>query len=172
MKPHSDPTPVIALLSRAQAGDEQAMNELLTGIRPYVAKVCTPIAGSSSSDAVQEALLAIYRGLGSLREPAAFFGWVRSVTRREALRTAKGFKEQAPAAYMEAGQVVNPLESVHINDVLDRLSEQHRQVLKLRFYGLSEGEMATILALPLGTVRSRLFRARRSFQEAWQPHRA
>ncbi|WP_374213667.1 sigma factor-like helix-turn-helix DNA-binding protein [Streptomyces sp. G1] len=65
-----------------------------------------------------------------------------------------------------------PLDAVHITDVLDRLSQPHRQVLTLRAYGLNEEEMAEVLALPVGTVRSRLFRARRRFQEAWQPSAA
>ncbi|GAB7105536.1 RNA polymerase sigma factor [Streptomyces phaeofaciens] len=170
---HEPPTAVAALLSRARAGDAQAMNDLLTEITPYVAHVCFPIARDNASDAVQEALLAIYRGLGTLREPAAFYGWVRSVTVREAVRTAKRLKvAEAACSEVESGHPANPLDAVHINDVLDRLSAQHRQVLALRFYGLNEDEMAATLSLPVGTVRSRLYRARRRFQEAWQPHAA
>jgi RNA polymerase sigma-70 factor (ECF subfamily) len=45
-------------------------------------------------------------------------------------------------------------------------------VLTLRVYGLNEEEMAKTLSLPVGTVRSRLHRARRRFQEAWQPSAA
>nr|WP_244328917.1 sigma factor-like helix-turn-helix DNA-binding protein [Streptomyces marokkonensis] len=42
----------------------------------------------------------------------------------------------------------------------------------MRAYGLNEEEMAEVLALPVGTIRSRLFRARRRFQEAWHPSAA
>ncbi|MET9133079.1 RNA polymerase sigma factor [Streptomyces antibioticus] len=169
---HEPPTPVADLLSRARAGDAQAMNDLLNEITPYVAHVCFPIARDNVSDAVQEALLAIYRGLGTLREPAAFYGWVRSVTVREAIRTAKRLKAEATGTELDSRHPANPLDAVHINDVLDRLSAPHRQVLTLRFYGLNEDEMAATLSLPVGTVRSRLYRARRRFQEAWQPHAA
>ncbi|ARP73724.1 RNA polymerase sigma factor [Streptomyces pluripotens] len=173
MKPENEPRArVAALVDRAQAGDHRAMNDLLTEITPYVARVCFSIAGDNGSDAVQEALLAIYRGLGSLREPAAFYGWIRAVTTREAVRTAKRLRDEAASLQVDSGPLENPLDAVHINDVLDRLSEPHRQVLALRFYGLNEDEMARTLSLPVGTVRSRLYRARRRFQEAWQPHAA
>ncbi|GGY00456.1 RNA polymerase sigma factor [Streptomyces minutiscleroticus] len=162
------PTP-LTLLPRAQQGDEQAMNGLLAGIAPYVARICRSIAQDDGADATQEALLAIYRGLGTLREPAAFYGWVRSVTVREAVRTVKRAGTETTYSQMDAEQRANPLDAVHISDVLDRLSDAHRQVLTLRAYGLNEEEMAETLDLPVGTVRSRLHRARRRFQEAWQP---
>ncbi|MER7405970.1 RNA polymerase sigma factor [Streptomyces sp. NPDC000070] len=165
-------SPVAALVSRAQAGDARAMNDLLAEITPYVTRVCVPIAHDNRSDAVQEALLAIYRGLNTLREPDAFYGWVRSVTTREAVRTVNRLKAQVACAQVEYGQPTTSMDAVHINDVLDRLSEDHRQVLALRVYGLNEDEMAATLSLPVGTVRSRLYRARRRFQEAWQPHAA
>ncbi|MEU0007933.1 sigma-70 family RNA polymerase sigma factor [Streptomyces sp. NPDC006314] len=165
------PTP-LALLPRAQAGDEQAMNQLLTGITPYVARLCRSITHDDGADATQEALLAVYRGLRTLREPTAFYGWVRSVTVREAVRTAKRMGEEGTYLRVESGQQANPLDAVHITDVLERLSTSHRQVLTLRAYGLNEEEMAEILSLPVGTVRSRLHRARLRFREAWQPSAA
>ncbi|WP_320777830.1 RNA polymerase sigma factor [Streptomyces sp. CRN 30] len=165
----SDLPPLPALLPRARAGDEEAMNSLLTGITPYVARICRSITQDDAADATQEALLAIYRGLGTLREPAAFYGWVRSVTVREAVRTAKRRGAETTYSEVETEQRTNPLDAVYISDVLDRLSDAHRQVLTLRVYGLNEEEMAETLDLPVGTVRSRLHRARRRFQEAWQP---
>ncbi|MFI0235786.1 RNA polymerase sigma factor [Streptomyces sp. NPDC016845] len=168
----SDIPTLPALLRRAQAGDERAMNTLLADIAPYVARICRSITHDDGADAAQEALLAVYRGLGSLREPAAFYGWVRSVTVREAVRTAKRRGAETAYSQVEVGRATNPLDTVHITDVLDRLSDAHRQVLTLRAYGLNEEEMAETLSLPVGTVRSRLHRARRRFQEAWQPSAA
>ncbi len=65
---HEPTTPSPSLLRQAQLGDDQAMNDLLTRITPYVARICLSIAHDNSSDATQEALLAVYRGLVSLRE--------------------------------------------------------------------------------------------------------
>ncbi|WP_422070511.1 RNA polymerase sigma factor [Streptomyces orinoci] len=149
------------------------MNDLLGHIAPFVGRLCLPIARGHSSDAAQEAMLAIYRGIRGLREPTAFYGWVKAVTVREAVRTSRRM-DRAPADGLpEVAQDAGSLDRVHITDVLDRLSDQHREVLTLRaVYGMNEQEMAATLALPVGTVRSRLHRARRHFQDAWHPRSA
>ncbi|HEY4019137.1 MAG TPA: sigma factor-like helix-turn-helix DNA-binding protein [Pseudonocardiaceae bacterium] len=62
----------------------------------------------------------------------------------------------------------DPLLASDIRDVLDRLSPEHRAVLVLRdLEGLDEHTVGTLLAVPEGTVKSRLFRARKSFRKAW-----
>ncbi|MGW7003946.1 RNA polymerase sigma factor [Streptomyces sp. NPDC054933] len=161
---------VSTLLPRAQAGERQAMNELLIHVAPYVRRLCLAIARDHSTDAAQEAMLAIFRGIDGLREPMAFYGWVRAVTVREAVRTRKRLSRGPADALPDRAQESNPLDAVHISDVLDRLSEQHREVLTLRaVYGMTEEEMATVLSIPIGTIRSRLHRARRNFQAAWHP---
>ncbi|GAB3686629.1 RNA polymerase sigma factor [Streptomyces sparsus] len=160
---------VTALLPRAQAGDHRAMNDLLLHIAPLVGRLCVPIARSHSSDAAQEAMLAIYRGLSGLREPTAFYGWVRAVTVREAIRTSKRLNQGSTDGLPDLAHAADPLDGVHITDVMERLPDQHRQVLTLRaVYGMNEQEMAATLSLPVGTVRSRLHRARRNFQDAWR----
>ncbi|MFE1175458.1 RNA polymerase sigma factor [Streptomyces sp. NPDC058773] len=144
------------------------MNDLLCHIAPFVARLCRAVARRHSCDAAQEALLAIYRGIGGLREPAAFYGWVRAVTVREAVRTSKRLSQGTADELPEIAQDSNPLTFVHISDVLDQLSDQHRQILVLRaVYGLNEKEMAIALSVPVGTVRSRLHRARGVFSAAW-----
>ncbi|MFF1480468.1 RNA polymerase sigma factor [Streptomyces sp. NPDC058301] len=162
-----------ALLPRAQAGDDRAMNDILLHIAPFVGRLCLPIAQSHSSDAAQEAMLAIFRGIRGLREPEAFYGWVRAVTVREAVRTSKRLSQGPTDDLTDRAQDGNPLDTVHISDAMDRLPDQHRQVLVLRaVYGMNEEEMAATLALPVGTVRSRLHRARRNFQDAWHQQSA
>lgn len=157
-----------ALLAQAQAGDRRAMNDLLLQILPFVRRVCAPIAQRHSSDAAQEAMIAIYRNIRDLREPTAFYGWVRAIAVREAIRTAKRLSKGTADKLPDAEQTWDPLVTVDISDVMDRLPERHRQVLTLRaMYGLSEEETATALAVPVGTIRSRLHRARRNFRDAW-----
>ncbi|MFB6889987.1 RNA polymerase sigma factor [Kitasatospora sp. NPDC056327] len=161
--------PVGALLRRAQAGDHQAMNELLRHITPFVDQLCLRITRTHGHDAAQEAKLAIYRGLRGLREPLAFYGWVRSVAVREAVRTSKRLGPDSTDELPELALQEDPLALVHISDVMARLPREHRQILTLRaVYGLNERELASALRLPIGTVRSRLHRARRRFQQAWQ----
>ncbi|MFF2654617.1 RNA polymerase sigma factor [Streptomyces sp. NPDC058045] len=159
---------IAILLKRAQSGDEWAMEDLLLHITPFVRRLCLPIAQGHSADATQEALVAIYRGIRSLREPAAFYGWVRAVTTREAVRTSKRIGQRTTDELPELHHGPDPFVSVDVSDVMDRLPDYHREVLTLRaYYGMGEQEMATVLELPVGTVRSRLFRARRNFQDAW-----
>lgn len=166
----SRPGPTLSeLLPRAQAGDADALNDLLASIAPYVSWVCAPIAERHSSDAVQEALLAISRGVGALRDQAAFYGWVRKIAAHEALRAVRREHSRSPRSVQLADQhqTENPIGFVYIDDVLRRLSRDHRQVLALRIMGLNEEEIADTLSLPVGTVRSRLHRARLRFRQHW-----
>lgn len=77
------------LVRAAQRGDQLAMAELMDLIAPFVARWCGPIALQDGADAAQESLIAIFRGLGGLRQPAALFGWARAIAIREAVRIAK-----------------------------------------------------------------------------------
>lgn len=77
------------LVRAAQRGDALAMDDLLGLITPYVTRLCAPIAPGDTADAVQESLIAVFRGLRGLRDPLAFYGWVRALTVREAVRVAR-----------------------------------------------------------------------------------
>lgn len=113
-------------------------------------------------------MLAIFRGISGIREHTAFYGWVRAVTVREAVRTSKRLTQRSTDELSELAQDADLSVAIDISDVLDRLPNHHRQVLTLRaVYGMEEQEIAAVLSLPVGTVRSRLHRARRNFQDAW-----
>lgn len=88
------------LVRAAQRGDALAMNDLLDLLAPYVGRLCGPIALQEGPDAAQEALIAVFRRLGQLREPAALFGWVRAIAVREAVRVAR--RGQAGRTVIEA----------------------------------------------------------------------
>jgi RNA polymerase sigma-70 factor (ECF subfamily) len=80
----------------AQRGDTVAMNDVLDALAPYVGKICGPIALTDGPDAAQEALIAIFRGLRSLQQPEALFGWARAIAVREAVRVARRGQRQQP----------------------------------------------------------------------------
>lgn len=160
--------PEIELVRRARGGDTLAMAELLDRLGPYVARVCGPIALSSGSDAAQETLIAVFRGLRGLSRPEALRGWVRAIAVREALRVARRDGRGVPADLTELPARGDPLLATDIRDVLARLSPEHRAILVLRdVEGLDEKSAATLLDVPRGTVKSRLARARKSFRKAW-----
>jgi RNA polymerase sigma-70 factor (ECF subfamily) len=156
------------LVRAAQGGDTLAMNELLDGLAPYVGRICGPIALADGPDATQEALIAVFRGLRRLENPAALFGWVRAIAVREAVRVARRRQRQVPADLSELPAPDDPQLAVQVQDVLARLSPEHRAVLVLRdLEGMDEQAAAAVLEVPTGTAKSRLHRARASFRKAW-----
>lgn len=158
----------VRLVAAAQRGDTLAMHELLDALTPYASRICTPIALADGPDAVQETLVAVFRGLRALKEPAALYGWVRSIACREAVRVARRTARSVPADLTTLPQRGDPQLGADIGDVLARLSPEHRAVLVLRdVEGLDEQTAATLLDLRVGTVKSRLHRARDSFRKAW-----
>jgi len=161
-----DPDKVAA----AQHGDALALDELLDDLAPYVRRLCARIAPAAAEDAAQEALLAIFRGLPSLRAPAAIMTWARSVTVRTAMRLARQHDREVAAEGTLADRYVSSPEGlVDIDDAVARLPLPQRAVLVLRTReGLTEQEIAATLGIPVGTVKSRLNRARGAFREAWE----
>ncbi|QSB03913.1 RNA polymerase sigma factor [Natronoglycomyces albus] len=159
---------VVALVRRAQAGDTLAMNDLLDHVAPYVASLCGPIALSEGSDAAQEALITVFRSLKTLRDPAALYGWVRQISVRTAIRMASRHRKSVPGDLSELPASGHAHLHSDILDVLNRLSPEHRAILLLRDrFGLTEHEAAEHLNLEVGTVKSRLHRARDYFRKAW-----
>jgi RNA polymerase sigma-70 factor (ECF subfamily) len=157
------------LVRAAQHGDTLAMNELLDGLAPYVGRICGPIALNDGPDAAQEALIAIFRGLRGLENPAALFGWARAIAVREAVRVARRGQRVQPAELSELPAADDPQLAVDVRDVLRRLSPEHRAVLVLRdLEGMDEQAAAAVLDVPAGTAKSRLHRARASFRKAWR----
>ena len=163
-QPEIDPALVLA----AQRGDRIAVAELMDALAPYVGRVCGPIALQDGPDAAQEALIAILRNLGRLREPGAIYGWARAIAVREAVRVARKAARTVPAELADVPAPGDLQLAADIRDVLTRLTPAHRAVLVLRdLEGLDEQAAGALLNLPAATVRSRLFRARRSFRKAW-----
>ncbi len=155
------------LVRAAQDGDALAMDELLTLVTPYVTRLCRPIAPHDVADAVQESLLAVFKGLRTLRDPQAFYG-------REAVRVARRAPAEEPADPADLARLGGLRADAHgelpadVRDVLARLPVRHRAVLVLReLEGLDEATVAGLLGVPQGTVKSRLSRARSSFRKAW-----
>lgn len=161
-----DPRHVSELVRRAQGSDTIAWSDLLELLIPYVRRWCGPIALEEGADATQETLIVVMRTLHQLRDPAALFGWVRTIAVREAVRVAK--QRPQPTELTELPACDDPQLGVDVRDVLARLSPEHRAILVLRdLEGLSEHHAAAVLAVPGGTVKSRLSRARRSFGKEW-----
>jgi len=147
------------------------MDALVRALMPYVGRVCGAIALDRGDDAMQETFVAVLRNIRSLREPAALHGWVRRIAVREAIRAARGGRDVPVDPDRLVGPSVAPVDVATAVDVratlLDLVPEQ-RAVLVLRdLDGMSEAEVAAILDIPEGTVKSRLHRGRSDFARRW-----
>ena len=143
------------------------MDALVRALTPYVGRICGSIALDRGDDAMQETFIAVLRNLRTLREPEAVRGWVRSIAVRESVRQARA-GDIASEAVDGPAPDVDLANSVDVRAALALLTPEHRAVLVLRdMDGLGEAEVAALLRIPEGTVKSRLHRARREFAGRW-----
>lgn len=165
-----------ALVERAQGGDREAYEQLARASvdRLYAVAVQITRDPDRADDAVQQALVEMWRDLPSLRDPARFDGWTYRLVTRACLqdlrrRRRANVRQIAPGRGMAA--VTDFAAHVARRDQLDRavatLSPDHRAVIVLRHLGgLSIDELADVLAVPRGTVASRLHYATRALRAA------
>ncbi len=160
------------LVRAAQRGDALALASLVDRLAPFVGRICGPIALEHGEDAAQEALIALLRDLPSLREPRALHGWARRIAAREAVRHARAARREAARGTDAVAAALpapgDPALASDVRRVLGALGAEQRAILVLRdLEGLSEQEAATLLEVELGTVKSRLSRARAAFRRRW-----
>ena len=161
------------LVLRAQAGDREAMNRLLSGIAPALTRFIGRIAGDLREDVCQDVLFTIARKLTWLEEPRAFRPWAYRIAARAALKYAAREKRVWPVE--SVGETVESLAAAeapspglleHIPDLLSRVSPSSRVVLTLHYLDdLRLDEGAAVLDIPLGTVKSRLAFGLRQLRE-------
>jgi RNA polymerase sigma-70 factor (ECF subfamily) len=148
------------------------MDALVRALMPYVGRLCGAIALDRGADAMQETFIAMLRNLRSLREPAALHAWVRRIAVRESIRAVRGPDVPFDPDLLPAVAVddVDVTAAIDVRATLASLAPEHRAMLVLRdIEGLREAEVARVLGIPQGTVKSRLHRARSAFARRWEP---
>ena len=154
----------------AQHGDATAMVTLMWELTPLVGRVCGAIALDEGDDAMQETMIVLLGNIGSLREPRAIYRWTRQVAVREALRVVRRGGRSMPVDHLDELPAIgsDPDASLDIVAILRRLTPDQRAILVLRdLEGIPEAEAAGMLGVEVGTVKSRLHRARQAFRERW-----
>jgi RNA polymerase sigma-70 factor (ECF subfamily) len=172
----------IDVVVRAQGGDEHAFATLATeaGRRMNALAVGILRDRDLAEDAVQVALLAIWRDLPSLRDPARFEAWsyrllVRACyaeARRQRSRQAETFGLAAPHEPVARDDYSAVIDRDQLARGFARLSMDHRAVLVLHHYlDLPLESVAEVLGVPAGTARSRFHRAMMALRAALETDR-
>lgn len=169
------------LVLRAQRGEEAAFAALLQlhGDRLHATAYHIVRDPDLAADAVQQAMIDIWRKLPQLREPDAFIGWAYRIVVRAALAEAKSRAawrirtepiRTEGHAYADGGAGVDDREELERG--FASLGLEQRAVVVLKYYtGLSNLEIAVALDIPEGTVRSRLFHGIRALRAALEADR-
>lgn len=179
------------LVERVQQGDKNAFNLL---VLKYQSKVISLISRyvrnqADVADVAQEAFIKAYRALPNFRGESAFYTWLYRI----AVNTAKNYLvsqgRRAPAndvdaedaEYYEGSDALKEFASPErlmlsdeikkvIFDTLETLPEELRMAISLReLDGMSYEDIAIVMDCPVGTVRSRIFRAREAIDKKLQP---
>lgn len=161
------------LLTRALAGEDAAFGELLRRHQGAALRVAAVISGSTdeAADIVQDAFVRAHGRLGTFRGDGSVRSWLLRVVANGAKNHVRGRRRRRQledhhfrleVRSGESAELVaeRRLEDERVADALGRLGRRDREVLGCRFLaGLSEGESAEVLGVPVGTVKSRTSRA-------------
>jgi RNA polymerase sigma-70 factor (ECF subfamily) len=164
------------LVERARRGDRDAYEQLARGSADRMYAVAYQITRDRdrADDALQQALVAMWRDLPSLRDASRFEAWTYRLVTRACLMELRGRRRtmvvDLPADDVVAGDG-DPADDIAVRDQLQRalatLTPEHRAVIVLRHLtGMPLDEIAEVLAVPYGTVASRLHHAMRALRAA------
>jgi RNA polymerase sigma-70 factor (ECF subfamily) len=173
------------LVVAAKAGKGDAVEQLLAEARPKLMALAMRVLGDAddAEDAVQDAMVKVWRNLGRFEGRAAFTTWLHRIAinasldrlrRRGAVHIAAGAPDEHHGHSSELVPPETPERvyaraetAVVVKRAMARLSETHGEALRLcDLEGESYATIATVADCPIGTVMSRLFHARRKLARA------
>ncbi|MBL1079830.1 RNA polymerase sigma factor [Nocardia sp. 2] len=160
--------PAAQVVAAAQGGDEASIAALLSGAHPHVRRFAHSLCASSqdAEDAAQEAMIILYRKIGTLRATAALASWMFRIVRNECLRRVAELArrdEAAAEAWVSSAEedVLARLELERVAAVIAALPVDQRRVLIMRdVQGLPGSVVAASVGLSTAAMKSRLHRAR------------
>jgi len=179
------------LVLRVQRGDKSAFDLLVIKYQHKIVQLVNRYIKdpSEAQDVAQEAFIKAYRALGNFRGDSAFYTWLYRI----AINTAKNYlvsRSRRSSDYQVDIQDAEALENAPqlqgmetperlllnqeivdtIKTAIDKLPEEMRTAIMLReFEGMSYEEIAEAMDCPVGTVRSRIFRAREAIDNKLNP---
>jgi RNA polymerase sigma-70 factor, ECF subfamily len=180
------------LVTRAQQGDKQAFNLLVEKYQRKLARLLSRFIRDPAEveDVTQEAFIKAYRALPAFRGDSAFYTWLYRIGINTAKNYLMAMGRRAPTSteveaedaegFEEGEQLrdINTPESVllsneiaqTVNSTIEKLPEELRRAIQMReIEGMSYEDIAQAMDCPIGTVRSRIFRAREAIAEQLRP---
>jgi RNA polymerase sigma-70 factor, ECF subfamily len=180
------------LVARAQRGDKQAFGLLVEKYQRKLARLLSRFIRDPAEveDVTQEAFIKAYRALPAFRGDSAFYTWLYRIGINTAKNYLMAMGRRAPtsteveaeaAEGLEEGEQlrdINTPESLllskeiaeTVNATIEQLPEELRAAIRMReIEGRSYEEIAQAMQCPIGTVRSRIFRAREAIAEQLRP---
>ena len=180
------------LVERARRGDKRAFELLVEKYQRKLARLLSRLIRDPGEveDVTQEAFIKAYRALPSFRGDSAFYTWLYRIGINTAKNYLVAMGRRAPtsceveaeeAEGQEGGELlrdINTPESLlltkeignTVNAAIESLPEELRSAIQLReLEGMSYEEIAKLMDCPIGTVRSRIFRAREAIAERLKP---
>ncbi len=181
-----------ALVERAQQGDKRAFGMLVEKYQRKLARLLSRMVRDQAEveDVVQESFIKAYRALPNFRGDSAFYTWLYrigintaknylvSMGRRPQvlndveIEDAENFEDAFELRSAETPETELMTKEIGktVNETIAALPEELRVAITLReLEGLSYEEIATLMECPIGTVRSRIFRAREAIAEKLRP---
>ncbi len=181
----------LELVERVRRGDKKAFDLLVLKYQQKVANLISRYVrdGSEVFDVTQEAFIKAYRALPKFRGDSAFYTWLYRIAINTAKNhlAAKGRRPPAEdveadtAEQLETGQKLRDVDTPErlllkdeiartIRQAVEELPEDLRTAITLReLEGMSYDEIAQAMECPIGTVRSRIFRAREAIDKKLKP---
>ena len=180
------------LVERAQRGEKQAFDLLVLKYQRKLARLLSRFIRDPAEieDVTQEAFIKAYRALPSFRGDSAFYTWLYRIGINTAKNYLVALGRRAPTATefdaeeaenFEDGTLLRDINTPEnellskqlaktVNEAMDALPDELRTAITLReIEALSYEEIASIMNCPIGTVRSRIFRAREAIAEKLRP---
>ncbi|HYE39695.1 MAG TPA: RNA polymerase sigma factor RpoE [Ramlibacter sp.] len=180
------------LVARAQAGDKRAFNLLVEKYQRKLARLLSRFIRDPAEveDVTQEAFIKAYRALPAFRGDSAFYTWLYRIGINTAKNYLMAMGRRAPTSteieaeeaegFDEGEQLrdINTPESVlltneiaeTVNKTIEQLPEELKTAIQMReIEGMSYEDIAKAMDCPIGTVRSRIFRAREAIAEQLRP---
>ncbi|WP_432905805.1 RNA polymerase sigma factor [Micromonospora matsumotoense] len=165
------------LAGAAARGEPGALDALLTAVRPEVLRLCGRLLPhrEDAEEACQDALLAVARGIGRFEGRSSFHTWLYQLTANRARSTYRALRRrwQVEAGGVPLPDPPDPRRTsvvagtrLDLLDALDAVRPEAAEALTLRdVLGLPYREIATLLDVPEGTVKSRVHLARRQVRQ-------